>query len=233
MDIQTLFLKHGAAAWEKQMYLGDLLGDNPPNWSFDMTEGHLAFGDKFTFNIQLLGTVSEQTQTWLWAWANSGSNIPAHLLNDAQKVKKFGETHDISLFTRPDAIPVEDNQIDGHRLAMISSGLCEAQAYYRAPYEGGALFLLIEDENFPADTRHPIQRIVSVFPGFIQNVQVFDHQAAFMNYLDYHNLTVASKTAQDDKTRIRAEHSDGTFVQADFDDQNRLTQLQTSLKDTD
>ena len=32
---------------------------------------------------------------------------------------------------------------------MIASGVCDADAYYRGPYEGGAAFLLIKDERFP------------------------------------------------------------------------------------
>ncbi len=229
MDIQTLFLQHGAAAWEKQMYLGQLLGDNPPGWSLDMAQGQLAFGEMFTFDVQVLGTVSEQTQTWLWAWANVDSQIPARLLDDAKRVKAVGEQHNLSLLTRNDVIDVEDNQIDGHRLAMIASGICEAQAYYRAPYAGGALFMLIQDNDYPADTRHPIARISAAFPQFIQHVQVFDHEAAFRHYLTWHDLTYQT-TSDDEITTIRAEHSDGTHILAQFDDRQRLSRLQTSLK---
>ena len=45
-------------------------------WSCDMLEGKLTYGDNQVFDIQVIGTYSENEKSWLWAWANTQSGIP-------------------------------------------------------------------------------------------------------------------------------------------------------------
>ena len=113
-------------------------------WHFDLPTGTLSFGNQYRWQTQLLGTESEASNTWLWAWGNTESNIPAHLLVTSLALKAYGEQHAIPELTTPQ-LPLD--QIDGHTL-------CEANAYYRCPYEGGALFVLIV----------PSRIVIAVFP---------------------------------------------------------------------
>lgn len=223
-SMDDLMIRYGAIAWEKQLFLSEQLGENPPSWQFTMSDGKLRFEDKFAFDIQLLGTESEATQTFLWAWSNDASNIPDALLTAANELKK--KLADDEIFTNADPFPTNE-QTNGHRLAMIASTVLGANAYYRGPYEGGALYMLIFDDAFPQDTRKPIQRIATGFAQFIQSVQIFDHKQALRYYAQAHQLNIS--TSEEGKHLI-LEQADGERLQASFDVQNRLTQITTITK---
>jgi hypothetical protein len=133
---------------------------NGRNWNFDLASGLLSFGYEFCWKTHLLGTESVISNSWLWTWANTSSNIPAHLLVASLALKAYGEQNGIPELTTPQ---LSLDKIDGHKLALLASGICEANAYYRCPYEGGALYVLIMDENFPKCQDPPLKRVATVF----------------------------------------------------------------------
>jgi len=225
MNLQSLFLQHGARAWEKQMFLSRLLGDTQ-RWFYSMETGSITFDEMMQFAIQFLGTESAASNTWLWAWANEASNIPHKLVEAAHRLKQYGETHQVPILTNAEAIALDDD-INGQRLALIASGILKANASYRAPYEGGAVFLLIQDESFPEDERPVIERMATSFPNFIQNMQVFDHIKALRHYMDSHQLKIE---AEREGRILIGTAPDETRIQATFDAKKRLTQLTTMLK---
>ena len=144
------FCWHAAPSFEKQLYFWDLVGQ--VNWQFDMDRGLLSFGDH-KWRIQILGTESDKS--WLWAWANDTSQVSPELLRAVTAVRIRGQLQNIPEFTEPEhSLDV----VDGHTLAMIASGLCQANAYYRAPYDRGALFMLIQDDKFPRCEEPPLMR---------------------------------------------------------------------------
>jgi hypothetical protein len=211
------------SAFDSQLYLAKLV--EGMNWHFDLHSGLLTFGSLLSWQIQLLCTESELTNTWLWAWANTESDVPAHLLVATLLLKTYGEQHGIPELTTPQ-LPLD--QVESHTLALLASGLCEANGYYRCPYEGGALYVLITDENFPKCEDPPLQRIASVFPQAIASLEIADHKEALCGYLDHygidHQHTVHQIVVQDD---------DGeSILTATFDEQNRLTHLEAKLQPT-
>lgn len=211
---------YAAASFDKQLQLADLVGDL--SWNFDLHSGTLSFGDKHCWQAQVLGTESHVNNTWLWAWANERSNIPPQLLDAALTVKKYGEQHGIPELTEPE-LPLGD-EVNGHMLAMIASGICEADAYYRGPYEGGAVFLLIKDEKFERHSGNPVLRILHVFPQAISAIDIHDHRVAFVSYLGYYGL---KGEPEDNAVVVR---QDGKVViRAEFDELNRLTKLEGTL----
>ena len=111
-----------------------------------MQAGLLKF-ETFQTPVQVLGTVSEYSHTWLWSWANSESNIPDGLLTAALQLQEKGRALELSELVEPefDVDPFHK----GHALAMAATGVLGAAAYYRGPYEGGAVFLLIPSLQMP------------------------------------------------------------------------------------
>lgn len=175
---------HAAPSFGEQLHLSSLVGEC--DWHFDVSTGLLSYGNQYCWHTQLLGTESEVDGSWLWAWANTASNIPAQLLVASLALKAYGEQHGIPELTTPQ-LPLD--QIDGHTLSLLASGICEANAYYRCPYEGGALFVLIMDENFPQCPDPPIQRIATVFPQAIAALAIPDHRLALAGYFDFYGIT--------------------------------------------
>src|SRR4051812_15603287 len=70
---QQLVERYGGIAIDKQFDFADLIGDN--NWNVDMKQGSISFGENLTFPMQVLGTISHASQSWLWAWANTQSGL--------------------------------------------------------------------------------------------------------------------------------------------------------------
>ena len=70
---QELIERYGGIALDKQLAFGEAIGNN--NWNVDMTQGTISFGEDLTFPVQVLGTISHSSQTWLWAWANPKSGV--------------------------------------------------------------------------------------------------------------------------------------------------------------
>jgi hypothetical protein len=185
-----LFLQHGAASYDKQLYLQAMLGK--ARWSFALEEGVLAFAQPhqalLQLNVQLLGTESAETHTWLWAWANQDSEIPKHLLKSAQDLRAFGEREDVPEFYTPQ-LPLSAG-INGGRMAAIACGVARAACFFRVGYPGGLLFMLIKDARYKRAVMHPLRRIAQAFPRFVAQNEVADQRAAFIHYLNFYRLKV-------------------------------------------
>lgn len=103
--------------------------------------------------------------------------------------------------------------------------MCEANAYYRCPHAGGALFVLIKDEAFPACTEAALIRIASVFPQAIASLDIPDHQIALEKYLDSYGLAIEASDR-----RIIARQNGEVVLTATFDESNRLAKLNVAQK---
>lgn len=217
--IEHLLLNSAVVAFDKQHHLADLVGD--AEWRFDLSTGLLSFGDRYRWQTQLVGTESDSSGTWLWAWANSASRIPAPLLVAGLVLKVFGERHGIPELTEPE---LSLDSVDGHTLALLASSLCEANAYYRCPHDGGALYVLIMDNSFPKSTTPPLQRVDTVFPQAITALGLPDHRLAFTSYLNWYKLT-----HQSDANRVVVRENGEPVLTATFDEHHRLTSLESVL----
>jgi len=226
--LDNLILKYGAQAFEKQVHFADIIGDINPVWQMDIPNGKIRIGE-VSFSAQLIGTESEATETWLWAWANEQSNLPEDVLEIAHKMKAYGEEHQIPELTNGNTIPVDD-RVSGNRFGLLACALFDGNAYFRAPYDGGALYLAICDDNFPPDERPIIMRVMASFPQFIQNMRIFDHKTTLKHYAEYHNLKT-SLTREEGIVTLTAKQDDGASFTAKFDARDRLTQLQSTLKE--
>ena len=177
MTFDDLLSRHAGAAMWRQLALSDIVGD--AGWGIDMGEGRLTIGDH-AFPIQLLGSEAEGDRTWLWAWANEASNLPEPLLAFARELRARGEREGIGELTER-SFPLD--RADGHRIGLLASGLAgDGHAYYRAPYDGGALFVLIE-APVPPVNQVPAVRVAGVLT---QTISAFtlDHRAMARGFLE-------------------------------------------------
>ncbi len=209
----TLLEQNALLALEKQEKLSHLLGDH--HWDLDLDTGMIRFND-LQFPFQVLGTESDNTLTWLWAWANEQTEIPDELLRSARELRAWGEGEGIDEFTLP---AVDLNRADGHALSMISTAVSGASCYYRAPYEGGAVFLLVSGE---AIGRQPPFDLLNLTKRFMDLISLYDlnHHHALVSYFKGRELPFT-----DSGTQVTADLSTGDSLSADFDASGRLLSL--------
>ncbi len=216
-ELQALFTQHVAQGFAKQLAFADLLGER--NWNVNITEGHVAFGDDLSFPIQLLGTEAEGNATWLWAWANEASNLPDDLLHAANALQSLGQDRNIpELVERSFSL----DEADGHTLSLIASGLNPDCAYYRGPYEGGALFFLVQ--GVPTTVTGPVDgpRAITVLGEVISQFEV-DHRQMAESFLASNNFEVRPLG-----NALQANQG-GSAIVITFDEQNRITNIEGQL----
>src|SRR5262249_7437197 len=106
-----------------------------------------------------------------------------------------------------------------HVLGIVLGAELGYDAYYTVPYQGGRALVLIRDDRLQFTERHPLRRILTVFPQVISALPVFDHRAALANYAAAYGLTATDVPGGVKLTSGKDE------LTAQFDDHGRLTEL--------
>ena len=142
--------KYALVSLEKQEKFRRLIGEHTRE--LDLDSGLIRFDSDLVFPFQVLGTESNNTLTWLWAWSEEQTEIPPNLIKSSFELKDWGNRHRIREFMMPS---VDLNGADGHAISLIATEVCRASCYYRDPYEGGTVYVLIFgktiDEQPPLD----------------------------------------------------------------------------------
>jgi len=210
---QGLLEQYGGISLDKQRNLYDVIGDN--SWNINMDTGEISFGPDLIFPVQVLGTFSHSSETWLWGWANAQSNISPDLLQQALQLKKYGEDHDIGLLKNRD-FDAEINDL--HLIGMIASGMFGASAYYLADYGQGIMVATIKSDVIDSVDSIDHVRVSTVFPEFISLFEM-NHKNAFGHY-----ATLKGYAVNEDGQQLIAT-KEGSRITAAFDDFARLTRL--------
>jgi hypothetical protein len=215
---QDVFASQVAVALARQLALADLIGDS--GWQVDLVAGAATFGAGLRFPIQLLGTEGYEDGTWLWAWANSESDISPVLLHLCGWIREYGRQNGIPELTEA-SFPLD--RADGHRLALLASGLT-GRAYYRGPYDGGALFFHLE--NLPEQVLAPVppERALTVIGQVIQSFEV-DHRTMVQAFLRQQGWQVEAGPRL-----VVGRHPAGSEARIEFDEQGRISQLAGQLR---
>lgn len=209
---EDLFHENAGFGFAKQMVLADVLEER--DWSVDIEKGQVHFGDDLAYPIQLLGTESEADGTWLWAWANDESTLPPDLLKSCLSLRELGKAEKIPQLTEAS---FSIDSAGGHMLSMIASGLNLESCYYRGPYDGGALYFLINDVEeviLPIEPQTALTAITEVIANFdVNHRKMADH---FLSGLGF------------DVTREERRLVADTFdcqITIEFDELSRITDI--------
>ncbi len=211
-SFQGLIDEHLLAAFDRQLGFADIVGER--DWLLDQDAGTLTLGDDL-LPAQLLGTVSEESGTWLWAWANE--SISEALAERAREAARLGRARGVAVLSDPE---VEISRIvDGHVLALVVAGMQEADAYHRCPYDGGAAFVLVELPGGPADSAEPpSERAASVVTAALAGLPVAITRKAIVSYLRGLGLPLIESA---DEVRV----DDGSETRFGFDELGRSTEI--------
>ncbi|MCI2246997.1 hypothetical protein L3067_20500 [Xanthomonas sp. PPL568] len=215
-EFQAALARHIGSAYARQLALADVLAER--GWQVDLGEGRVRFGEDLSFPMQLLGTAAEASASWLWAWANTASNLPSALLTEAHALRLHGEREDIEELAAPSSALGEDG---GHHIALLAGAL-RGRCYYRAPYDGGALFFLLDD--VPAAVFAPCDdaRVLRLL-GELPMQFALDHRAMSEGFLADQGYALQRDAAQTVATRGNAR------IVLEFDAQDRLARAQGQL----
>ncbi|MBO3741827.1 DUF6882 domain-containing protein [Actinoplanes flavus] len=212
-SFDDLFAQHVATGMARQLALADLLGER--GWQLDLNAGMVTFGNDLRYPIQLLGTESHTDGTWLWAWANQSAGVSPHLLELAGWLREHGRIHNVREFTEP---ALRLDRTDGHRIALVASGLT-GRSYYRGAYQGGAIFFHLE--NLPSRVRGavPPERTFTVLGQVLQAFAV-DHRTVVVSFLQQQGWRV-----DDTPGGVVGRHPDNSTVRVTFDHLGRVSDL--------
>jgi hypothetical protein len=214
--VQALLERYAALAYDKQNDWYEIIGDN--SWNADLDAGTISFGPELVFPLQVLGTFSHSSQTWLWAWANAQSDLPAGLLTQAGQLRAYGQLHGIELLT---ASEFDATGQDLHVIGIIAAGMGGASGYYLANYGQGTMVVTVKSELIDRIPKNDFVRIPHAFPQVIMQFEL-NHRPAFIHYLTQKGYSV-TETAD----TVSATVDFGTLT-ASFDHLGRLANLQGS-----
>ncbi len=217
-----LYIRSQFHAMERQFALPEIVhGD----WMFDMSAGCVRFeheGEKRAVPVQILGTESEKTGTWLWAWANGMSQIPDAMLRDSRLLEQYGKTNDVPELTETS---FDTEVATGHQLAMVAVSLLGAPGYYRCPYEGGAMFVILADPTLNPPPERPFLRMATSLGSILSSIDIVKQRWAVESWFQHYDAQVEAV----DNTLI-ATHANGDVLTVEFDAEERIVGLNTSMK---
>lgn len=116
-------------------------------FDYDLDALTLTFSEagaaKLVADIQVVGTTG--AEEWLWAWANAG--LPEACRRDAELVKAFGEDNGVEELSF-ELLGADDVNSLGWTLTAVAARVCDAEGAYRAPRDGGALFMICRNFRY-------------------------------------------------------------------------------------
>lgn len=206
--------KFGAVALEKQRNLYEVTGGL--SWNVDMDKEEITFGDDLTFPMQVLGSFSHSSETWLWIWENKAGGYAESVMKQALLLKQYGEEKNIDLLTVGKFDAVEN---DLHLIGMIAVEMFNGSGYYLGNYGQGTMVLTIKSDVIDKTESEEFSRILTVFPELISTFEIQNHKNAFTNYLTQKGYQLTSNGNE-----IKAEKNENV-INAVFNEDNLLTKL--------
>jgi hypothetical protein len=106
------------------------------HWRYDAESGTLTFSEggvpRVIATVQVVGTTSTKSHTWLWGWANQ--SVPPARTALLAEVRRFGEVESLSILIQPEW---PDDEHHGWEMAAITAKIIGAKGAYRAPRDSG------------------------------------------------------------------------------------------------
>jgi hypothetical protein len=217
-SFDQLFSRFAFTAMDRQLHLAAVHGEH--DWEADLEKGEIRFASQFAYQVQVLGSESDLSDTWLWAWANETSDLPETVLHSARRLLEKGNEMDIEELTSPE---LDLADIGGHELAMVALGLLDGVAYYRGPYDDGAVFFLLTGPPLPPDTRPSHERASSALLRVIETYEVSDVRLGLRHLAPQ----VGAELIERGELHWQLVAPDGRRLDLTFDDNGRLSGIST------
>jgi hypothetical protein len=223
-----LYHRHVGTAFDRQLRLGEFRDRKAPGekWQYDLETATMTLG-KLTLEAPALGTRQEHNNSWLWAW--SDRNLKLTITNRAMG----------------DAVRMLSHRLAVHQLGAAGFSLeplLGAELSEHAPdifgvifgaelgYDGyhlsdrGRTTVLIRDDRLKVAEKHPLSRILTVFPKAIKALPVLDQKSALVHYAKDYGVAVA-----EDHGTVKLTQGKGELT-ATFGERNKLVKLEGNVE---
>jgi hypothetical protein len=165
--------------------LRTFLGDH--DWLFDMSAGRITFtsnGGKTVLAkcpVQILGSFSLSSRTWLWGWANEQSQVPSHLVRFGTGLQDAaGQEHRHEYHTKTPFLLARDNQ--AQEMALVAAGFAGMFTFYYCETAESGLYFGIDSCAAAEQIPRAAPLVESVLMTGISSFE-FQHQPAVAAYL--------------------------------------------------
>jgi hypothetical protein len=115
-----------------------------PRYDYDQDAGTITFSKDgrvgVVADIQLVGSISKKSGTWLWSWANP--SIVESARRSMTHVREYGEAHGLEKLTQA-KWPADE--YDGWEMTAAAAFILKSEGAYRSPDERGALFMVLQN----------------------------------------------------------------------------------------
>ena len=137
-----------AEAWSelhaRQDYLAQQWGLSGAAFAVDQDAGLIEFerrdGAILRAPVQIIGSWNPATSMFSWAWGHP--SVHPRLRRAAERVRWFGERHELPEFYR---LQTHASQSDAWRFTAVAMRLSSASGAYRAPSDGPFVFMTFSD----------------------------------------------------------------------------------------
>jgi hypothetical protein len=216
---------HLAVTIEGQAHLAQLIGsDAPGRWEASLSTGVLTL-DQTDLEFALLGSYSDDDNSWLWSWANPGLDPTALALRRALPLRGFGSEFGLWEFSEDrfemDGV-VDFGMTAGSSLTSVAGPQIAGGAIFSGSYPGGRFYVIVTDPRLqrfgPSAVSAPKYFTRAVAYG------LGHHRELVETYAAYHQLEM---TSADDT--IRLAFPDKSHINVSFDEHDRMTRIHANL----
>lgn len=232
MDQQFLDLyhRHVGTAFDRQRRFAEYLARKAPNetGTLDTENAVLAYGPKLKFEAPLLGEHTHHNQSWVWAWTDKHRKLSFTNRALGETLRAVAHRLGLHYLTHP-GFPLEPllgpelTEQAADILGVVLGAELGFDAYFIAPHEDGETLVLVRDDRLKANEKHPLRRMINLFPQAIMGMPSFNHKAALRGYADDVGITA---TEDGDVLKLTAGKDSLT---ATFDVHDRLTYLESNF----
>ncbi len=152
------------------------------SWALDPEAGKVNLGNERIYNIQLLGTWAEASNTWRWNW-----------ISEVQQDGTHSSAFSLVNFIRAQADVNRLSPEFGQRLpslegypkdtfALIILSMFGGHDFFECPYEGGAGYILIEGLHPPIALENSVLRLNTVLQMMV-DLAPDKAESALLGYL--------------------------------------------------
>ncbi|MDR1387784.1 MAG: hypothetical protein LBJ44_09405 [Propionibacteriaceae bacterium] len=216
---------HLAVTIEGQAHLAQLIGsDAPSRWEASLSTGVLTL-DQTDLEFALLGSVSEEDNTWLWSWANPGLDPSTLAIQRALPLRGFGSEFGLWEFSADtfemDGV-VDFGMTAGSSLASVAGPQIGGGAIFSGSYPGGRFHVVVTDPRLhrfgPSAVSAPKYFTRAVSYGLGHQREVVETYAAI------HQLQMAET-----ESMVRLGFPDRSHLDVSFDEHQRMTRIHANL----